>query len=97
MEAVQEAIAIGERNGVPVQVSHLKAAGEANHGRADMLLEVLERARQRGVEVTADVYPYDAGSTRMSALLPPWCQEGGKTRLLERLARMNVRVEAPAA
>jgi N-acyl-D-aspartate/D-glutamate deacylase len=84
--ALREAIAIGERNGVPVQVSHLKAAGAANHGRAAELLAELEQARGRGVEVTADVYPYDAGSTRMSALLPPWCQEGGKTRLLARLA-----------
>ncbi|MCC6179086.1 MAG: D-aminoacylase [Chloroflexi bacterium] len=84
-DAHAEAIEIGERNGVPVQHSHLKAAGRANHGRAEELLALLERARTRGVDVTADAYPYDAGSTRMAALMPPWSQEGGRALLLERL------------
>ncbi len=84
-QAHREAVEIGERAGVPVQHSHLKAAGRANHGRAGELLAVLEQARERGVEVTGDAYPYDAGSTRMAALLPPWSQEGGRDLLLERL------------
>jgi N-acyl-D-aspartate/D-glutamate deacylase len=84
-QAHAETIEIGERSGVPVQHSHLKAAGRANHGRAGALLALLERARERGVEVTGDAYPYDAGSTRMAALLPPWSQEGGRDALLERL------------
>ncbi|MDP8921554.1 MAG: amidohydrolase family protein [Chloroflexota bacterium] len=84
-EAHAEAVEIGERAGVPVQLSHLKAAGRENHGRADELLRLIERGRERGVEVTGDQYPYDAGSTRMAALLPPWSQEGGRELLLERL------------
>ncbi|MCC7367022.1 MAG: D-aminoacylase [Chloroflexi bacterium] len=84
-QAHREAIEIGERNGVPVQHSHLKAAGGANHGRAGELLALLDEARSRGVEVNGDAYPYDAGSTRMAALLPPWSQEGGRDLLLERL------------
>lgn len=84
-QAHAEAVEIGERAGAPVQHSHLKAAGRANHGRAAELLAVLEHARERGVEVTGDAYPYDAGSTRMAALLPPWSQEGGRDLLLERL------------
>jgi N-acyl-D-amino-acid deacylase len=84
-QAHSEAIEIGERAGVPVQHSHLKAAGRANHGRAGDLLRLLEEARERGVEVTGDAYPYDAGSTRMAALLPPWSQEGGREMMLERL------------
>src|SRR5687768_15447740 len=84
-QAHAEAIEIGERAGVPVQHSHLKAAGRANHGRASELLNLLERAHARGVDVTGDAYPYDAGSTRMAALLPPWSQEGGRELLLERL------------
>jgi len=84
-QAHAEAIEIGERAGVPVQHSHLKAAGRANHGRAGDLLKLLEEARDRGVEVTGDAYPYDAGSTRMAALLPPWSQEGGRELMLERL------------
>jgi len=90
-DAVDEAIGIGEAAGVPVQVSHLKAAGQANWGRAGELLARLESGRARGVEVTGDVYPYDAGSTRMSALLPPWCHEGGKGALLERLGDSALR------
>lgn len=85
-DAVNEAMTVGERAGVPVQVSHLKAAGRANHGRGADLLGELERRRAEGVAVTADVYPYDAGSTRMAALLPPWCHEGGRPKLLERVA-----------
>src|SRR3954469_3679232 len=84
-KAHAEAIEIGGRAGVPVQHSHLKAAGRPNHGRARELLALLEQARERGVEVTGDAYPYDAGSTRMAALLPPWSQEGGRELLLERL------------
>src|SRR2546423_1349872 len=74
-----------QRAGVPVELSHLKAAGRSNHGRAGELLALLEQGRARGVEVTGDAYPYDAGSTRMAALLPPWSQEGGRELLLERL------------
>jgi N-acyl-D-amino-acid deacylase len=84
-QAHSEAIAIGEANSIPVQHSHLKAAGRDNHGRAGELLVLLEQARERGVEVNGDAYPYDAGSTRMAALLPPWSQEGGRDLLLERL------------
>jgi N-acyl-D-amino-acid deacylase len=84
-QAHAEAIEIGERASVPVQHSHLKAAGRANHGHARDLLRLLEHARERGVEVTGDAYPYDAGSTRMAALLPPWSQEGGRELMLERL------------
>ena len=85
LQAHAEAAEIGERAGVPVQHSHLKAAGRPNHGRAGELLGLLEDVRARGVEVTGDAYPYDAGSTRMAALLPPWSQEGGRDLLLERL------------
>ena len=85
-DAVAEAIEIGEAAGVRVEISHLKAAGRANHGRAGDLLAVIEAGRARGVEVTADAYPYNAGSTGMVALLPPWCHEGGRGALLERLA-----------
>lgn len=90
-EAVDEAIGIGEAAGVPVQISHLKAAGRANWGRGTELLRAVEAGRVRGVEVTADAYPYDAGSTRMSALLPPWCHEGGREALLDRLTRPDLR------
>jgi N-acyl-D-amino-acid deacylase len=90
-DAVREAVAIGQQSGVPVEVSHLKAAGRANHGRAEELLGLVDESRQRGVEVTADAYPYDSGSTRLAALLPPWCHEGGRGQLLERIRDPDAR------
>lgn len=68
LEAVAEAIEIGERAGVPVQISHHKASGPANWGRVRDSIELIEAARQRGVDVHADQYPYTAGSTVLSAV-----------------------------
>jgi N-acyl-D-amino-acid deacylase len=85
-QAVAEAISIGERAGVPVQVSHVKASGRANWPRLDAALRLLDTARGRGVSVTGDMYPYTAGSTTLASLLPPWAHEGGATALLRRLA-----------
>ncbi|MBI3454666.1 MAG: D-aminoacylase [Candidatus Rokubacteria bacterium] len=88
--AVAEAIAIGERAAVPVQISHLKASGRANWPRLEAAIRLIDDARARGVAVTADMYPYTAGSTTLASLLPPWAHEGGAAALLARLA-------APAA
>ncbi len=72
LDAIAEAITIGERTGVRVQVSHLKAAGPANHGRVTEALDLMVRARERGVDVAYDAYPYTASSTGLSAYLPDW-------------------------
>jgi len=84
-EAVAEALAIGRGANSPVHIAHLKAAGWAQ-GKAPDLLAALEEARAGGLDVTADQYPYVAGSTGLSALLPPWAHEGGRDKLLERLS-----------
>ncbi|KPV61504.1 MAG: D-glutamate deacylase [Candidatus Bathyarchaeota archaeon BA1] len=84
-EAVKEAISIGRKTGVSVQVSHHKAFGRKNWGKVKETLRLMENARKEGVEVTCDVYPYMAGMTSLSALLPPWAREGGRERTLERL------------
>jgi N-acyl-D-amino-acid deacylase len=68
LDAVAEAIEIGERAGVPVQISHHKASGPANWGRVRGSIELIEAARLRGVDVHADQYPYTAGSTVLSAV-----------------------------
>ncbi len=83
-EALAEAIEIGRQSGSPVHIAHLKAAGWAN-GKADQLIAALEAARESGVDVTADQYPYPAGSTSLSALLPPWAHEGGREKMVARL------------
>jgi N-acyl-D-aspartate/D-glutamate deacylase len=96
LAAYEEAIRIGAEGGVPVQIAHVKAAGRENWGRMDRALRMIEEARARGVDVTGDVYPYPAGSTKMDNLLPPWMHDGGTARLLERLADPAARHRALA-
>ncbi len=69
LDAVAEAIRIGEEAGVPVQISHHKAAGRNNWGRVRDSLRLIEQARARGLDVTADQYPYTAGSTSLHAVV----------------------------
>ena len=75
LQAVEEAIAIGEMSGCSVQISHHKASGSDNWGAVERSLELIEAARERGQDVTADQYPYTSGSTRLLAVL----QNGGLT------------------
>lgn len=91
LAAVDEALAIGEALGVPVQISHLKACGARNFGRTRDALAAIELARSRGVRATCDMYPYEAGSTYLSQILPPWTFDGGVDQLLERLRSPDVR------
>jgi N-acyl-D-aspartate/D-glutamate deacylase len=69
LEAIAEAIAIGDEAGVPVQISHHKATGRANWGRVRDSLRLIDEARARGLDVTADQYPYTAGSTTLAAFV----------------------------
>ncbi len=73
-EAVAECIEIGRRAGVPSHVSHLKVEGRDLWGRAGELLDLLDDARRRGDDVSADQYPYTAWETSLSAALPPWVE-----------------------
>jgi N-acyl-D-amino-acid deacylase len=83
--SITEVIWIAERCGCPLQISHLKAAGTGNWGSVTEAMVLVEEARSRGLDVTCDVYPYTAGSTSLTTLLPPWALEGGISRTLERL------------
>ncbi|MGI8865864.1 MAG: N-acyl-D-amino-acid deacylase family protein [Rubrobacteraceae bacterium] len=83
--SIEEVIWIAEHSGVPLQISHLKAAGRSNWGNVNQAMELIEDARSRGLDVTCDVYPYTAGSTSLTTLLPPWSLEGGVSWTLERL------------
>lgn len=89
--AIREAFEAGERTGVRLHVSHLKAAGRANWGQAGSLLAEFDQARTTGTDVTADVYPYTAGSTMLHSLLPPWLTDEGLDTMLTRLADPGVR------
>jgi N-acyl-D-aspartate/D-glutamate deacylase len=84
-DAVKEAIAVGERAGIPVDVIHLKIADQKYWGRMNEVVALIEEARKRGVNVQANVYPYTRGSNNLASIVPPWAHEGGTARMLERL------------
>jgi N-acyl-D-amino-acid deacylase len=84
-ESIEEVITIGREAEVPIQISHFKASGRQNWGKVVEALEILERARSVGIDVTVDQYPYIAGSTFLSSILPSWALEGGTARMMERL------------
>ena len=83
--ALEEAVAIARASGARLQVSHCKAAGRAAHGSAGRLLERLAAARLDGVDAQGDQYPYDAGATVLSSLLPPAVAAGGTEAMRARL------------
>lgn len=90
-EALAEALQVGRDANVAVQVSHHKLGGQRNWGRSQQTLAMIEGARDEGVDVALDVYPYTAGSTMLRAILPPWANDGGVDLLLERLRDGSVR------
>jgi N-acyl-D-aspartate/D-glutamate deacylase len=84
-ESVAEAIAIGKRAGVPVDVIHIKIADHTLWGQMPELIGLIGNARAQGQEVEAHVYPYRAGQNNLSSILPPWAHEGGRSKLLENI------------
>lgn len=91
VESIERYVDICERGGCQPHVSHLKVAGERNWGRADEVLAVFDDAEERGTRVTFDQYPYTAGSTMLTALLPPWARTGSRDEVLARLGEESVR------
>jgi N-acyl-D-amino-acid deacylase len=85
MAAVEEALHIGKVAGVPVQLSHLKCQGERNWWKAPVILGTLERARESGIDVHFDRYPYVAYSTGLTNLFPASARAGGTAAFLARL------------
>jgi hypothetical protein len=83
---VQEVIRISEEGHLPGIVAHMKALGPASWGLSMALVEKIKQARDRGVEVYADQYPYDASGTGIvGALIPRWAEVGGTAELLKRI------------
>ena len=85
MTALDEAIRIGTEADIPVEIFHLKMAGKPNWGKMRDVIAKIEAARARGLDITADQYPYVAGGTSLGAAVPPWAHEGGTAKFLERL------------
>ena len=85
LEAVEELIRISREAGIPAEIHHLKASGRGNWKRMDAVLERVERARAEGLPITANMYPYAASSTGLSARIPSWAHDGGPEALYKRI------------
>lgn len=85
LASVKEAIAVGERAGVPVDIIHVKIADQKLWGRMNEIVALIEAARKRGVNVQTNIYPYTRGQNDLWSIIPPWAHEGGKAKMLERL------------
>ncbi|MEQ9401068.1 MAG: D-aminoacylase [Longimicrobiales bacterium] len=94
LEAIDEAIEIGVRAGVPVEIYHLKAGGQRNWHKAAMAVAKIDSARAAGVDVQANMYPYTAGGTGLTACFPPWASADGK--LFDNLADPDMRARIRA-
>jgi N-acyl-D-amino-acid deacylase len=94
VDSVRETIEIGEKGGLPAQVTHHKIIGKANWGKSLETLRLIDEARARGVDATIDQYPYTASSTSLqAALMPAWSLEGGRQEVLKRLQTASMRSE----
>jgi N-acyl-D-amino-acid deacylase len=91
LEAIEEVLTIAREAKIRVEIYHLKAAGQSNWPKLADAIAKIEAARKDGVEITADMYTYTAGSTGLDAAMPPWVQEGGYKAWAERLKDPKVR------
>jgi dihydroorotase/N-acyl-D-amino-acid deacylase len=85
LEAIDEALRIGREAHVPVEIWHIKVAGENNWGRMPEVVAKINAARAAGADITADTYAYTAWFNDFSAFVPPWAHDGGTSKLIERL------------
>ncbi|MBN7798115.1 N-acyl-D-amino-acid deacylase family protein [Parahaliea mediterranea] len=101
LEGVDEMLEIARATGAAVEIYHLKAAGRDNWPKMDRAIATIEAAREAGVDIRANMYTYVAGSTGLSAAMPPWVQEGGVAAWMQRLrdpalrARLLREIENP--
>ena len=96
-KAVAEAIQVGADAQIPVDIIHMKIAHKKLWGRAGEIAAMVQKARDSGLDIRANVYPYTAGQNNLSSIIPPWAHDGGREKLLERLrdpgARRRMRTE----
>jgi N-acyl-D-amino-acid deacylase len=91
LEAVDELIRISRDAGVPAEIYHLKAAGQANWPKMEQVIAKVEAARKEGLRITADMYTYTAGATGLDAAMPPWVLDGGYDEAYKRLRDPGIR------
>jgi dihydroorotase/N-acyl-D-amino-acid deacylase len=90
-DSMKEVFEIARRANIPAEIWHFKTAYKKNWGRMPEMLQRIAAARRQGLKITADVYPYVAGSTSLSACLPPWALEGGTDKMIARLKDQETR------
>ncbi|MED5413154.1 MAG: D-aminoacylase [Pseudomonadota bacterium] len=93
LESVDELIRIAREGNVGAEIYHLKMAGQQNWDKFDAVVEKVESARAEGLDITADIYTYTAGSTGLDASMPPWVQEGGYESWRSRLQNSDIRTQ----
>ncbi len=93
LDAIDEAIAIGQQAHIPVEIWHLKAAGKDNWGRMPQIVAKISAAREAGTDISADTYAYPAWFNTLSAFIPPWAHDGGDAKLIERLKDPAIRAK----
>jgi len=91
-KSVQEAIEIGEKARLPVQISHIESH-YPNWGKQEEILNLIEEARKRGLDVLCDIPPYICGATGLNTILPDWAHEGGAAKSVERLRSPEMRAK----
>jgi N-acyl-D-amino-acid deacylase len=89
--SVAEAIAVGRGAQIRVDVIHLKIAHKNLWGRMNEVAGMIQKARDEGLDIWANVYPYTAGQNNLSAIIPPWAHDGGNEKMLERLRDPKLR------
>lgn len=94
--AIEEALTIGREAGIPVEISHFKLSGQHNWGRSKETVAMIKKAREEGLEVTIDQYPYTASSTSISTLLPDEVLADGQDSIKARLQRPEIRKQVTA-
>jgi N-acyl-D-aspartate/D-glutamate deacylase len=90
-ESVAEAIEIGRRAKLPVDIIHIKIAEHSMWGQMPELIASIVKVRESGQDVQANVYPYRAGQNNLSSIIPPWAQEGGSQAMIQRLKDPSLR------
>lgn len=84
-DAIREALEIGRRAGITVEILHIKIADQLYWGRMNEVVKLINDARKEGVNAGANIYPYTRGNNNLASIIPPWAHEGGTAKMLERL------------
>ncbi len=91
LESVDELMTISKEAGIRSEIYHLKQSGKKNWGKLDAVIQKIDSARTAGLEITTDMYNYTAGATGLDASMPPWVQEGGLDKWIERLKKPSIK------